>query len=476
MALIEIGSTKQLFVDDYLIESLTRAKQVMNQAAKADSNPVLRPERPWEGNAMPPNYIFFDEEEKVFKMWYSSTHYQARRNGSREDGPSFHCFATSVDGIVWDRPNLGLVEFEGSKDNNILPEESQMPYMFHDPHEEDPGKRFKGMIRIKPTKTRGMQWDLYYSPDGFNWTAYEENPVIDTSPRIGRWGPTRFMGWDPIRQVYAVHMENCGHWKCPLGKRLIGRAESPDMIHWSDPETILLPDELDPPDAEFYAMMAEAYEDIYVGLIRVFYTQGATHHPELSFSRDGVHYERKYREPFIPRGEKGRFDCVSVMPKAFIPHGDRIFIYYCGANWRSNETLADLGDRAVRAVGLATVPLDGLVSVVGGKNDFSEMVTRAFGFNGTRLHVNVESAMQEASGGGTCDVRVEILSPNHHPLPGFTFQDANPITGTAAAHTVSWRGKPDLDELKGKTIKLRFYIKNAKLNSFQFKELSAQRF
>ena len=46
MAIIEIGSTKQLFVDDYLIESLANAKQGLNQAVKADDNPVLRRERP----------------------------------------------------------------------------------------------------------------------------------------------------------------------------------------------------------------------------------------------------------------------------------------------------------------------------------------------------------------------------------------------------------------------------------------------
>ena len=100
--------------------------------------------------------------------------------------------------------------------------------MFLDDHEKDPARRYKGLAGTGTTTTPGMTFDLYFSPDGFKWTPYEKNPtVIDTSPRIGRWGPTIFMGWDPIRKVYAVHMENCLHRRRPLGKRMIGRAESP---------------------------------------------------------------------------------------------------------------------------------------------------------------------------------------------------------------------------------------------------------
>ncbi|MDP6063816.1 MAG: hypothetical protein QGI49_03380 [SAR202 cluster bacterium] len=46
MALIEIGSTKQLFIDDFLIESMTNTEPRLNPALKVDNNPVLKPERP----------------------------------------------------------------------------------------------------------------------------------------------------------------------------------------------------------------------------------------------------------------------------------------------------------------------------------------------------------------------------------------------------------------------------------------------
>ena len=62
-----------------------------------------------------------------------------------------------------------------------------------------------------------------------------------------------------------------------------------------------------------------------------------------------------------------------------------------------------------------------------------------------------------------------MLTPNHDWVPGFGFDDADPIATTGLDHVVSWKGNSDLSALGGGPIKLRFYFKNAKLYSFQFK-------
>jgi len=248
-------------------------------------------------------------------MWYSGRTFRARRGSDEiivegEDEPVI-CLVTSRDGLHWEKPTLGLVEYKGSKKNNILPQEQFRPYFFLDTHESDRAKRYKGLIRRGSTTTT-MQFDLYYSADGFRWTAYENNPIIDTSPCIGRWGPTNFAGWDPIRQVYVTHLENCLHKRCALGERVIGRAESPDMIRWTDPETILIPDKRDYPDTEFYAMPSLVYEGIHVGLLWNFRTTNTTILPQVVFSRDGIHYNPEFREPFIRRGDPNDFDAAVV--------------------------------------------------------------------------------------------------------------------------------------------------------------------
>ncbi|PYV08913.1 MAG: hypothetical protein DMG07_24445, partial [Acidobacteria bacterium] len=306
-----------------------------------ETNPIIRPERPWEGNDVRVSHVIYDEKSHRLKMWYGATVFRARRGtkeilvGGEGESEGVTCLATSSDGIVWERPNLGLVEYRGSKANNILPKTSLMEYLFKDDHETDPRRRFKGLKRIGTTETPGMTFDLYFSPDGFEWTPYEKNPVINTAPRIGRWGPTEFPGWDPIRKVYAAHMENCLHRRCPLGRRMIGRAESPDMIHWSEPETIVVPDERDTPDTEFYNMPTMTYEGLYVGLLWNFRTTNTTMHPQAVFSRDGIHYNREFREPFVVRGGKGEFDSAVVYVDAPIVHQGRILTYYTGVNWRS---------------------------------------------------------------------------------------------------------------------------------------------
>ena len=223
MALIDIGSRKQLFIDDYMIESMTNTKPVMNPAEKVENNPVLPPERPWEGNDTNVDAVIFDDEDKKLQDVVPVPRAQSppgRRQDHRSRGvgrpPAGNVPGHLRDGVHWERPDLGLVEFQGSKHNNILPTTHLPPggyagslCIFKDAHEDDPARRYKAIVKNKSPR---MSVALYYSGDAFKWTPYEGNPVVETTRRVeGRdptgyigWGPFDFMGWDPIREVYAV--------------------------------------------------------------------------------------------------------------------------------------------------------------------------------------------------------------------------------------------------------------------------------
>ena len=509
MSLIDIGFTKQFFIDDYLIESLINARQALNPAQKSIHNPIIQSDRPWEGNCNVAKYVYFDEDEDIFKMWYTtegwfsqhdtqpSSRMYGQINMLRVEDSAYTCFATSTDGIHWEKPALGLVEFEGSKDSNIFPKEaivSSLYHLFYDAHETNPEKRFKGMRRYAdhhPDRVKAsidaaevyytvgdkwMQkgnrglvlWDLYYSPDGFDWTPYPNNPVMEDPPYAPMMaGPTRFM-WDPLRQTYASHTELSQHSRSTDFERhgrLVGLSESPDMTHWSFPETIIVPDEKDRPSTQFYCTAIGVHEGVYIGLVDNYILNTGEIFPELVFSRDGIHYHRGYREPFISLGSHGAFDGKEIYPEAPIFHEDQVLIYYTGRN--SGHDLGpfyeqEMGEENLfGAIGVATVPLDQFVSIDSGKY-VGEVTTRAFTFSGRQLYLNVAGREDEI------DVRVEILGPASHLIPGFTVEDADPINTRGLAHMVSWNGVSDLSHLQGKAVKLRIYLKHAKLYSFEF--------
>ena len=472
-AFLEIGKTRQLFVDSYIIQTLTDARQVLNQARKHPNNPVITQDRPWEGNLIQNGPVLYDGDAKLFKAWYYTGQLFARVTPKETvtetvEGSNRRGYAFSRDGVHWEKPNLGRVEFEGSRDNNLISKESPTP-SFWDPHETDPAKRFKALRRTMDVYAP-MTMDLYYSPDGFDWTPYEGNPVIDTSPQTGRWGPAVFMGWDPIRKIYAVHMESCLHRRCPIGKRIIGRAETPDGIHWNEPQTLIVPDEKDYPDTEFYAMAAFTHANLYLGLISIYRTTNMRHYPELIYSRDGITYHRDYREPFFDNGQYfGDFDDTSIyIFAAPIVHQGKVWIYYIGSNWRSPDQLHEKGEKAHRAIGLATLPVDNFVSIDGGKLKSGILVTRFFTFEGDGLYLNLETRQAAAElRRSSPEIKVEVIGSDHQPVEGLTLGDADALRETGR-HRVSWGGKDDLSELAGTPIQLKISIRSAKLYSFQF--------
>ncbi len=111
---INIGSRLEIFVDDLLIEQITGAKLMMHQPQPREV--VIVCDAPWEGNTSAYYTLFQDGE--LYRMYYRGAHSDLT---SRENAhPEYVCYAQSRDGIHWEKPKLGLVEFKGSKENNIL--------------------------------------------------------------------------------------------------------------------------------------------------------------------------------------------------------------------------------------------------------------------------------------------------------------------------------------------------------------------
>ena len=475
--LLHIGSQRQLFLDESIVETMENTKRRLNPALKSISNPVLKVDKPWEGPDNRIDWIFYDHRLKRFRLRYKSRIFYASGRdekesiivrGERDSDPVLVCEAFSEDGIKWEKPQLGLVEFEGTKANNIVPDNMHCAFAFEDLHDLDPKRRYKG---LKFSKNGGewygdtLTFSYYYSPDGYDWTAYGGNPVNRD------WGWPILTGWDPIRKCYGVHFENEHHRRSDSGpfreKRVIGRAESPDMIHWSGAETIIVPDGSDYPDTEFYQLETSHYEGWSVGFLWNFSTTNTTIHPQFVFSRDGIHYSREHREPVIRRGDNGDFDSAAIYARQPIVHKGEIYCFYYGTNWRSPETLVELGEKAACGIGLAKLPLDGFVSLEGARRGYSIVTTRSFTFTGASLYLNMRAALQQW-GAGPCEVKVELLDGRHVPIEGYTFEDADNLPTTNIKQQVTWNDESDITSLSGRPIRLRIFFKNAKLYAFQF--------
>jgi hypothetical protein len=91
-----------------------------------------------------------------------------------------------------------------------------------------------------------------------------------------------------------------------------------------------------------------------------------------------------------------------------------------------------------------------------------ELITKPIIFEGEKLILNFSSS---AAG----EIRVEIQDIDHDPVPGYSLSECPPIFGDAIAREVYWKSGSNLSSLAGKTIRLRFVLKDADLYSFQFK-------
>lgn len=475
---LKIGKQKQLFIDDRFIEDMWGLKRTFNSVTRYYANPVLEATLPWEDSGLIAGAVIFDREEKLFKMWYG-VYLPISKTDPDAGGTYLPCYAVSKDGIHWEKPlfaELGCKQykpptnilFTGEVYANVttiikdmrMPEEKRYMAIYL-----DSGKR----IGINFTfSADGIHW-----AEGKDWlkTDSDSQNTILKDPFTGKW--TVFLR----PEIYV------GHWK-----RRIARCESEDLVHWTEPSTILLPDELDPP--EFYGMPVFLYEGMYLGLLQRYYSsRSSTIDNELAFSRDGIHWDRSpNREAFLSLGVMGEFD--SHMVFTFLDPiivKDKIYFYYAGASGRHNS--ADCLRK--NAIGLATLRLDGfacldstdashmgltvLTTTIDRKAVWSEegrMLTKPFILEGDQLYINAETPKGE--------IKVMVLDAKNYKcpvfgkgeypggaFPGFSLDDCVPFTGDSVDHAIKFKNDRKIAGLKGKEVRLLFVIKTGKIYSFQ---------
>lgn len=442
MEIVEVWNEPQVLLDDdYLIAESWNVEYEAATLEKHDGNPIITCEKPWE-KVMSFTCGLYEEEDSTFKLWY----------GSYEKGNARTCYATSKDGINFEKPNLGLIEYEGSRDNNIVFVGPEATSVLKDFNEPDPEKRYKMGYDIVDHRGNGLS--IATSPDGLSWTGH---PYAVLNGH--EFDSQNVIVWDDQRGHFNAYVR---FWL--YGQRQIRRATSPDLYHWSKLEWVHGLDEHDPINMDLYTPAVCKYSaapNLFVMQTSVFEHTSNMLWIQLALSRDGIKWKR-YRHPFVPRGEAGTWDSGSLyaVPSVML-HDDKLFIYY---------KAHDLGHVEVSeggGIGVGTLRRDGFVALTAGwREGVVTTKTIAFSHDGPatpnkgRLTLNIN-----ASGG--C-ARVELLDINGVPIPGFSKNECDPIESDSTLHVVTWQGKRAVDQLMGIPIKLRFYLTDCKLYSFRF--------
>ena len=431
----------------------------------------IEPEYPWEAEGIEVQALM-QLEDKIMAFG------QCKPGGS--------CYFESTDGVTWERPKLGLVEFEGNKENNLIP--GFQGRAFYDPL-APPEERFKAANNSsydleafesykerRPWQRMATEIDPgrvhaifgYISPDGFNWTRLDEPLSVEVSDG------GQYIYFDPHLKKYVMYMraymigpraegypnkqERYHHFGW---RRAIGRSETDNFREFPLSDVVIETDvNMAPTDSFYFCMyttIPKAPEHHLMFPSRYIQAEdgGAI---DLYVSYDGKRWDKAPGSPILNRSEYGQWDG--------------------GALWMPNVGLTELGDGSwvvpfrgdplphkyprgyyAEKWGLAIWPKGRLMAIEAAEE--GAFTTMAFLAPGKQLRIN---ALTSRVG----EVLVEAADFNGKPIPGRTFEDAVPIIGDQFQTIVKWKEADDLGVEEGEPVILRFRMKKAKIYCLDF--------
>ena len=485
---LEIGSRLELFVDSYLIDWMKGVQ--LNLHPPTPAGKVLTMDEPWEGNTSA--YFSLFQDGDLYRMYYRGSNLanyalQALlQDGEKvlKDHPSVIAYAQSSDGINWEKPNLGLFEFQGSRENNIVWTDEPVTegmFVFKDMNPTAlASQRYKAL--------GGTSYPLVAlaSADAIHWKEIQgQKSLIEEGLHRNAFDALNVGFWDPVRKHYVLIFRDAdsGMGAHPrstpyqqrerpiynFGLRSFKFTSSSDFKSWTSP---VWADFGEAPHEHLYTNGTTPYfraPHLYLAFPKRFVpwrsispsarSSGVSETVFLS-SRNGLHWDRRFMEAFIRPGRDKR----NWMPRTNMAavgmiqtSSDEISLYLTRHYTSPSIHLERL-----------TLRLDGFVSVnapyAGG-----ELLTKPLIFEGTNLVLNFASS---AAG----SIRLEIQDVHSKPLPGFALEESPLIWGDEIEHTVRWErshskasSEKPLARISGKPIRLRFVMKDADLYSLRFK-------
>ncbi len=433
---LDIESRRELFVDDFLIDQ-HRGTSLKLHSPEAKEVAIVC-DKPWEGNTSAYYTLFADGDR--YRMIYRGAHFDEKTK--KPAHPEYTCYAESLNGIEWVKPHCGIVEYHGSKDNNIIlagqGTHNFTPFLDANP-DCLPDAKYKSLAG----DAKGLK--AYKSPDCVHWTLMQEKLVITK----GDFDSQNLAFWHPTQKRYVAY-----HRKFRDGTRDIMMSVSADFLNWNDPRYLTYGDA---PNEHLYTNAIQPYfraPHLLIAFPTRFQPKNEQVEPVFMTSRDGLGFKRWNKELIpitAPKDRDGNRSNYMTHGLLQLPGQDRELSLYA-----TEAYYVGPGSR-VRRFAIRT---DGFVSIHAGEST-CEFVTKTFTFTGSQLKVNYS-----ASKGGS--IRFEVQDESGKPLPGFALADCVPLVGDQIEQKVQW--KSSISTLQNKPIRLRAEMQNADLYSLQFGE------
>ena len=462
VAPIPIGSRLELFVDRFLIEKMDGTRLQLHEPVPAGT--AIPFDRPWEGSFSA--FVTVLKDGGTYRMYYRGT----PDAGGDSSNLEVTCYAESVDGKTWIKPELGFFEVRGTRKNNVIlaniPPFTGNFSPFLDVNPAAPTiERFKALAG---NNISGLF--PFVSADGVRWRKKGNRPVLTD----GAFDSQNVSFWSEAEQCYLCYFRT---WSNRIeggnGIRTVSRARSADFFVWSKPESM---DFGGTPMEHIYTNQTTPYfraPHIYLALPMRFmpgrkvlseeqakalgvspnYKSDCADAVFMS-SRGGNHYDRTFMEGFIrPGTDAGNWASrAGLSALGIVPTGETEISIYKQAHY------AQPSAHLVRY----TLRTDGFASVNAPYAD-GEFSIKVLTFSGKELVINYSTS---AAG----SFRVQIENDAGAPLPGYTLADSDEIVGDSIERIVHWKTGSDVSALAGKPVRLRFAMKDADLYSFRFRE------
>jgi len=455
---LNLADRRELFVDDHLIDRFAGGARLMLHHPRREEV-VFEHDTPWEGNISGYATVL-RETDGQYRMYYRGWHADTR--SPRADTPLHEaviCLALSDDGLHWTRPNLGLIAWDGSTDNNLIwtgpGSEAFVPMLDTNP-DAAPEARYKSTGLNKDAPGERLLFALQ-SPDGIHWQRMRDEPILDFDSVTSRaFDSMNVPFWDAVRGEYRIYFRD---W---IDDRIreIKTATSRDFLNWTEP--VFIGYEPDVQRSELYTNGVQPYHrapHLFTGFpARYMHQRAEMLEPLFMTSRDGWTFHR-WEDALIRPGRnadkwhnRSNYAWLGMIETASpLPGDDAELSIYTNESYFKGEA---------SRIRRYSYRLDGFVSLHAGA-EAGEVLTKPIKFTGHALRLNYSTAVAG-------HVRVELQHPDGTPIAGFTLDDMTPVYGDALDQPFAWNDQPDLSHLAGQPVRLRFELKDADVYAMRF--------